>query len=83
MIEVCGEQLLFFYAWQNAPGVKQLPGLGPVDCTPWVETLAKIGYQGYVNPFMHGHPKADVMSGNLATSRDYLEACYKKSAGKA
>ena len=45
---------------------------------PWIQALAEIQYQGYVNPFMHGHPNADAMSINLAKSRDYLIECYRK-----
>ncbi len=80
-IRVCGKQLLFFYAWQHAPDEKQLPGVGPTDMTPWIKALAEIRYRGYVNPFMHGHPAADVMSAHLATSRDYLRTCYTKAVG--
>ncbi len=82
-IRICGKQLLFFYAWQNAPGPKQLPGIGPTDMTPWIRALADIGYRGYVNPFMHGHPKADVMSRDLAESRDYLRTCYDRAMRSA
>ena len=77
-IRICGKQLLFFYAWQHNPGAKQLPGIGATDMTPWIRALADIRYRGYVNPFMHGHPEADVMAANLAKSRDYLKNCYKK-----
>jgi sugar phosphate isomerase/epimerase len=77
-IRICGRQLLFFYAWQHYRGSKQLPGIGPTDMTPWIRALADIRYRGYVNPFMHGHPEAVVMASNLAKSRDYLKACYKK-----
>ncbi len=77
-IRICGKQLLFFYAWQHYGDSKQLPGIGPMDMTPWIEALAKIRYRGYVNPFMHGHPEVEVMVANLAKSRDYLKACYKK-----
>jgi len=77
-IRICGRQLLFFYAWQHYGDSKQLPGIGPTDMTPWIEALAKIRYRRYVNPFMHGHPEADVMEANLAKSRDYLKACYEK-----
>jgi len=79
VIRVCGRQLLFFYAWQNYPDSGQLPGVGPTDMTPWIKALADVRYRGYVNPFMHGHPEADVMSANLAKARDYLKNCYKKS----
>ncbi|MBW8039712.1 MAG: sugar phosphate isomerase/epimerase [Planctomycetes bacterium] len=77
-IRICGKQLLFFYAWQHSGGSKQLPGIGPTDMTPWIQALADIRYRGYVNPFMHGHPEANVMTANLANSRDYLKNCYKK-----
>jgi len=79
VIRVCGRQLLFFYAWQHYPDSGQLPGVGPTDMTPWIKALADVRYRGYVNPFMHGHPEADVMSANLAKARDYLKNCYKKS----
>ena len=74
-IEVCGKQLLFFYAWQKAAGVNQLPGHGPTDMTPWIAALAKVGYAGCVNPFMHGDLPADEMSAALAKSKKYLEKC--------
>jgi len=78
-IRICGKQLLFFYAWQHYQDSEQLPGIGPTDMTPWIQALADVRYSGYVNPFMHGHPEADVMMANLAKARDYLKDCYKKS----
>ncbi len=78
-IRICGKQLFFFYAWQHQPDAKQLPGIGPTDMTPWIRALASVRYRGYVNPFMHGHPEPDVMSVNLAKSRDYLKECYKRA----
>ncbi len=77
-IAICGKQLFFFYAWQRSPGLNQLPGFGPTDCTPWIAALAKSGYRWYVNPFMHGEPEPDKMSPALAKSRDYLKECYAK-----
>ena len=71
-IRICGTQLFFFYAWQNAPGLGQLPGHGPADFGPWLEALARSGYGGHVNPFMHGHPEPGEMSAALAKARDYL-----------
>lgn len=82
-IRICGEQLLFFYAWQHYPKEQQLPGIGPTDMTSWIGALADIRYRGYVNPFMHGHPAVEVMSANLAKSRDYLIGCYDRVRGKA
>ena len=77
-IRLCGRQLLFFYAWQNAADSKQLPGVGPTDMTPWIRALADVRYRGYVNPFMHGHPGTEIMTANLAVSRDYLRNCHAK-----
>jgi len=80
-IRICGKQLFFFYAWQRAGGLKQLPGHGPTDFTPWVAALAEIRYGGYVNVFAHVHPKPDIMSAALGQSKTYLEECYKKAVG--
>lgn len=77
-IRICGKQLLFFYAWQNQEGARQLPGIGPTDMTGWIRALAEIRYRGYVNPFMHGHPEVEVMRADLAKSRAYLLSCYKQ-----
>jgi sugar phosphate isomerase/epimerase len=78
-IRICGKQLFFFYAWQHYPDSQQLPGIGPTDMTPWIQALADIRYRGCVNPFMHGGPEPDVMAANLAKSRDYLKACYRRA----
>ncbi len=78
-IAISGKQLLYFYAWQNAPGLKQLPGFGPTDFTPWLAALAKIRYPWYVNPFMHHEPDADEMSAALRRSKAYLEACFRQA----
>lgn len=76
-IRICGGQLLYFYAWQNAEGLEQLPGYGPWDFTPWLASLRSIGYARYVNPFMHDEPEPDVMATALARSRDYLRERWK------
>jgi sugar phosphate isomerase/epimerase len=74
-------QLLFFYAWQYDPAmsVKQLPGLGPADCAPWMAALAKIQYRGYVNPFLHDQPAPEPTAQALGKSRDYLRECCRKA----
>ncbi len=74
-----GKQLFFFYAWQRGGGLAQLPGHGPTDFTPWIAALAKVGYAGYVNPFMHGEPGPDAMAAAVAKARDYLKDCYAKA----
>jgi sugar phosphate isomerase/epimerase len=76
VIALCGSQLLFFYAWQDARGLEQLPGHGPTDFTPWLRALAKINYAHHVTAFMHGEPSADDMEKAVAKSRDYLRQCY-------
>lgn len=81
IIRIAGRQILFFYAWQHSGGLGQLPGHGPTDFTPWLASLAKVGYRGYVNPFMHDEPKPDEMSAALGKSRDYLRACAGKIVG--
>ena len=78
-IGVCGKQLFFFYAWQKAPGVGQLPGHGPIDFGPWLAALAKADYRWYVNPFLHNEPEPDVTQKALAKSRNYLRRCYAKT----
>ena len=78
-IGVCGKQLFFFYAWQKAPGVAQLPGHGPTDFGPWLAALAKADYRWYVNPFLHNEPEPDVTQKALAKSRNYLRRCYAKA----
>ncbi len=80
-IRISGRQLLFFYAWQRADGVDQLPGHGPTDCTGWLAALAEIGYRWYVNPFMHHEPAPAEMAAALEKSRDYLRASYDKVVG--
>ena len=79
VIRICGKQLFFIYAWQHADEMGQLPGIGPVDCTPWIKALADIKYDRFVNPFMHGEPKPDKMSVALKKSRAYLLDCYEKT----
>lgn len=79
-IAVAGPQLFFFYAWQQAAGEGQLPGIGPADCTPWIAALAKANYRWYVNPFMHHEPAPDAMSKAHAKSIAYLKSCYAKAS---
>jgi sugar phosphate isomerase/epimerase len=80
-IEAAGRNLLFFYAWQydSSMSEKQLPGVGPADCAPWLTALARVNYRGYVNPFLHSEPPPDRAFAALARSRDYLRECYRKT----
>ena len=74
-IAICGDQLRFFYAWQHGPGIRQLPGIGPVDCKPWIDALGKVDFPWPVNPFMHHEPRPQAMSDALARSCKYLKSC--------
>ncbi len=80
-IRACGKQLFFFYAWQHAGGVNELPGHGPTDCVPWLKALAEVGYDGYCNIFTHHHMEPDAMSEALGKSRDYVKDCHAKAMG--
>jgi len=79
VIRTAGSQLLFFYAWQSADGMKQLPGHGPADFVPWLKALAGINYQGHVNPFMHGHQPPDDLSAGIAKACAYLKDCHARA----
>jgi sugar phosphate isomerase/epimerase len=79
VIRMAGSQLLFFYAWQSAGGMKQLPGHGPADFVPWLKALADINYQGFVNPFMHGHPTPDELSTGITKACAYLKDCHTRA----
>jgi sugar phosphate isomerase/epimerase len=81
VIGIAGKSLFFFYAWQHGEGLKQLPGVGPADFTPWIAALAKARYRWYVNPFMHGHPGPEEMAKSLARSVEYLKECRAKEHG--
>lgn len=79
VIGIAGSQLLFFYAWQKADGINQLPGHGPTDFVPWLKALANINYQGCVNPFMHGNLPTEIMSAGLVKACAYLKTCHAKA----
>ena len=79
VIRIAGSQCLFLYAWQRAKDVKQMPGVGPADFTPWLGALAEIKYRHYLSIFMHGHQPADKMQADVAKSRKYLLKCRKKA----
>jgi sugar phosphate isomerase/epimerase len=80
-IRTAGSQLLFFYAWQSADGIKQFPGHGPADFTPWLKALADIHYQGFVNPFMHGHPTPEELDAGMIKACSYLKECHTQAIG--
>ena len=72
IIEIAAPQCLFFYAWQHGSGTVQMPGVGPMDFTPWMRALAEANYSHYSSIFMHGHPTADIMEPAVSKSHKYL-----------
>ncbi|MCH7226382.1 sugar phosphate isomerase/epimerase family protein [Haloferula sp. A504] len=72
VIGICGDHLLFFYAWQSAGGTKQLPGHGPADFEPWMRALSAVNYSHWMTPFMHGGLPQDEMAAAVAKAVDYL-----------
>lgn len=74
VIEICGEQLLFFYAWQKGQETEQLPGIGPMDFKGAMEALGRVGFEYPVNPFMHHEPEPGAMEAALVKSMRYLRS---------
>jgi len=72
VIRICGQQLFFFYAWQQGKDFAQLPGQGPADFKPWLAALAAIRYRGYVHPFLHGHQTVADTTSALAKACTFL-----------
>lgn len=73
-IQACQGEIRFFYAWQKAKGTGQLPGEGPTDFGPWLETLKQKNYRHWMTPFMHGELPVAEMSKVVARSKHYLES---------
>ena len=81
VIRTAGSQLLFFYAWQSAKAINQLPGHGPAAFVPWLKALASINYQGFVHPFMHGHPTPEELSAGMIKACAHLKDCHTHAIG--
>ena len=96
LIEDLGDGLVHFYAWQHGKGAMkkrpkeqellQMPGRGSLDFTPIMAALDKIGYQGWVEPFMHPVPRGipileplSAVTEEINRSRRYLEKCAKRA----
>jgi sugar phosphate isomerase/epimerase len=81
-IKVAGPQMKFFYAWQRQgkknPNSHQLPGIGPVDFTPWLQAMADTKYSQYLSIFLHGHGVVSETEASVLKSRKYLLDCYTK-----
>jgi sugar phosphate isomerase/epimerase len=81
-VRACGEKLLFFYAWQQAPGMAELPGDGTLDFLPVLRALRQVGYKGYLNIFTHTHVPRDEMTQAVIQSRQYLESLAEQVGGE-
>ena len=80
-VEAIGEKLFFFYAWQRAPGMAELPGDGTLDFVPVLRALREVDYEGYVNIFTHTHVPRDEMTSAVIESRQYLESLFGQLGG--
>ena len=72
-VEAIGEKLFFFYAWQQAAGLAELPGDGTLDFAPVLRAVRTVGYTGYLNIFTHTHAPRDEMTAAVIRAREYLE----------
>jgi sugar phosphate isomerase/epimerase len=72
-IQAIGGKLYFFYAWQRAPGMAELPGDGTLDFAPVLRALGTVGYTTYLNIFTHTHVPRDEMTAAVIRAREYLE----------
>ncbi len=90
LIEDLGPKLVHFYAWQEGQGcfrklpkeqeLEQMPGRGRLDFKPIVAALAKIGYSGWTEVFMHPVPRgipildtAAAVTDEVNRARRYLD----------
>jgi sugar phosphate isomerase/epimerase len=90
LVEDLGPKLVHFYAWQFGEGctrpmpkpleLKQMPGRGALKFRPMVAALAKIGYTGWSEVFMHPTPRGIPILPTLAEvttevnrARSYME----------
>ena len=87
-----GPGLAHFYAWQHGMGchqplpkeqeLLQMPGRGGLDFSVVLAALARIGYKGWTEVFMHPVPRgipilatAAAVSDEVLRAQDYLAAC--------
>jgi len=96
LIEDLGDGLVHFYAWQHGKGAMkkrpkeqellQMPGRGPLDFEPIMAALRKIGYTGWIEPFMHPVPRGvpilepvSAVTDEINRARRYLENCLERA----
>jgi sugar phosphate isomerase/epimerase len=96
LIQDLGDKLVHFYAWQHGKGcmiaqpkrdeLLQMPGRGPLDFTPLLAALRKIGYAGWTEIFMHPYPRGipildttEQVTAAINEARGYLEMCLNEA----
>ncbi|MFQ6132930.1 MAG: sugar phosphate isomerase/epimerase family protein [Armatimonadota bacterium] len=77
-VQAVGEKLFFFYAWQRAPGMRELPGDNTLDFLPVLRALRQVNYPGYVNIFTHASAPKEEMTQAVIASREYLEGLARR-----
>lgn len=94
LLREIGPAVALFYAWQHGMGSKkalpreqellQMPGRGPLDFVPMLESLRSIGYHGWTEIFMHPFPRGkpilptvDEVTAEINRSRRYLTKCLQ------
>lgn len=77
-VEVIGEKLFFFYAWQHAEGMHELPGDGALDFVPIIQALKKNEFPYYLNIFCHTSAPPAEMTAAVIKARQYLYNCQQQ-----
>lgn len=90
LIQDLGPKVVHFYAWQEGRGcfkkmpkseeLEQMPGRGKLDFRPILSALAKIGYRGWTEIFMHPVPRGipildtvPAVTAEINRARQYLD----------
>ncbi len=82
-IRAVGSKLYFFYAWQHAPGLRELPGDGTLDFLPVLRALRDVEYESYLSIFTHTRAARDEMTAAIIASREYLERLADQIGGES
>ena len=77
-VKVIGDKLFFFYAWQHAEGMHELPGDGALDFGPVVRALSKSKNLDYLNIFCHTKAPPAERTPAVIEARQYLHRCQQK-----
>jgi sugar phosphate isomerase/epimerase len=96
LIAELGPAVKFFYAQQHGRGNRvtqpldvellQMPGRGPLDFTPLIAALRKIGFGGWTSIYMHPFPRGRLIfpehaqtTAQINRARHYLDDCARKA----